>query len=96
MTLQVTNRTGQVFRLNGAFRVPVGSSAAPAVSGDQPTPDLTAILPGASATWNAADAPGVLVMLGPFGLTTDAAANAFNASRNPNGPPYQGITFTLS
>ena len=94
-TLSVTNRTGQTFRMNGAFPVPVGSSASPAVSGDQPYPDITAILPGAQCTWAAPDVSGVLALLAPYRLVTDAAADAFNA-RNPLGPPWSGLTYTVS
>lgn len=96
MSLVITNRTAQTFRLNGAFPAPVGSSASPATAGDQPYPDLTAILPGATATWGAAASSTVLALLAPYALTTDAAAASYNAARNPLGPPWSGLTYTVS
>ena len=93
MSLTITNRTGQFFRLNGAFPAPIGSTVSPA-NGDAFPADPTTILPGAQATWGSAAAGSVLGLLASYGMITDAVANAFNAARNPLSPAYSGLTFT--
>ena len=92
MSLTITNRSAQTFRLNGAFPAPTGSTVSPA-NGDAFPADPTTILPGASATWGAAASSNVLGLLGVFGLTTDAVANAFNAARNPFFPALERADF---
>ena len=104
-TLTITNRTTQNFVVCYATQPPLPPypgdrrSLLPGGQGTY-TPDNSsnpaATTPDAVAAANTANINFVIADLARFGMVPDTQADAFNASRNPLGPPWSGLSYTVS